>query len=99
VIDGTDLETFVPLPAEFIVSIEVLEHLHNHDRLLADMLTASLSGCVITTPNCHAVDVIKCDPTHVSVISPENLLMRGMTVQTASWFGKPHDSLLAWRAR
>lgn len=99
VIDGTDLETFNPRPATWYVCIEVLEHLHDWQRLLDLMRAAATRGIVITTPNHLAVDVIGCDPTHVSIVKPEDLLRRGMTVQPVSWFGKPHDSLIAWEAR
>jgi hypothetical protein len=99
VVDGTNLETWTPHPATWYVCIEVLEHLYDWSRLLDDIQAAALRGIVITTPNHLAVDVIGCDPTHVSVVKPEDLLRRGMTVQPASWFGTPHDSLIAWGAR
>lgn len=100
VIDGTDLNTLERIhPSKFVVCIEVLEHLYNPARLLRMMYEDALRGLVITTPNSAAVDVIACDQTHVSVVTAEQLLMEGLTVRTESWFGTPHDSLIAWGAR
>lgn len=96
VIDGRDLETYEAERADFIVCIEVLEHLHNPLRLLDIMMRAARRAVVITTPNNMAVDVIACDPTHVSVITACDLLERGFTVERHSWFGVPDDTLLGW---
>lgn len=97
VLDGTDLETWESVGSDFIVSIEVLEHLHEPYRLLDSMLTAAKKSVIITTPNCETVDVIQCDPTHVSVLHPTGLIRKGMVVERHSWFGKQNDSLLSWR--
>jgi hypothetical protein len=78
--------------------VEVVEHLHRPERLLFEMVQAARRGVVITTPNSEAVDVLTCDPTHVSVVPAWGLELMGFTVERASWFGIPDDSLLAyWR--
>lgn len=100
VIDGTDLETWTPAQqprANFVVAIEVIEHVSRPMRLLSALRAAALRGIAITTPNPEAVDVLRCDPTHVSVVSPEDLKFHGMNVVRRSWFGVPDDTLLAWR--
>jgi hypothetical protein len=99
VVDGVDLETWLPAwQSDFVVSIEVLEHVLAPMRLLAACSCASRVATVITTPNPEAVDVIKCDPTHVSVVTPSDLAARMFTVERHSWFGVADDTLLAWRA-
>lgn len=97
VIDGTDLERWVPLRRyDFIVCIEVLEHLHAWHYLLAALTRAARHGLVVTVPNPEVVDVLTCDPTHVSVIHPEGL-RSVCNVERHTWFGVENDSLLAWR--
>lgn len=97
VLDGTDLEAWEPSSrADFVVCIEVVEHLHNPWRLIAAMMRASRRGVVLTTPNADAVDVIACDPTHLSVVLREHL-EEVFTVERHTWFDIPNDSLLAWR--
>lgn len=99
VVDGVDLERWRPMYAvDFIVSIETLEHLHQWPELLSRMVWASSRGVVLTTPNLEAVDVLKCDPTHVSILHPSELEMEhGFTVERRTWYGVPNDTLLAWR--
>ena len=94
-LDGTDLETWTPaVVPDFAVAIEVIEHLHDAERMLGILEHVKIAS-VITTPNPAVVDVIACDPTHVSVI-PEGLLRRrGWRTSTESLFGKPHDTIVA----
>lgn len=98
VIDGTNLETWkAPFPGpDFIVCIEVVEHLQQPNRLLFEMVQAARRGVVLTTPNSEAVNVLTCDPTHVSVVPAADLERDGFTVERHSWFGVENDSLLAW---
>jgi hypothetical protein len=95
VIDGADLETWTAFPADFYVCIETLEHVKAWNRLLVDMELHARIGVVLTTPNSESVDVLGCDPTHVSVIYPWLLLDYGQ--ERHSWFGTHNDTLLAWR--
>jgi len=97
VLDGTDLETFNVPTANFVIAIEVLEHLRAPLRLLSSMEKAAERAVVITTPNSETVNVIRCDPTHVSVVHAHELENNRFTVQRESWFGVPDDSLLAWK--
>lgn len=97
VLDGTDLENWVvDWEYDFIVSIEVLEHLFEPYRLMRSILRKYRKGVVITTPNCEAVNVIACDPTHVSVVHPDWLSNVGLKVERHSWFGETNDTLLAF---
>jgi hypothetical protein len=98
VVCGTDLERWHPTRQyDFCVSIETVEHLQNPFRLIRALRMASRLGTVITTPNCDAVDVIGCDPTHVSIVPGRLLAREGFNVERHTWFGVFHDSLLAWR--
>jgi hypothetical protein len=100
VIDSTDLDEWVcPVGVvDFVVSIEVVEHIRKPMDLVYMMVRAARKGIVLTTPNSEAVDVIACDPTHVSVVPGVILARDGFRVERHSWFGVPNDSLLAWRS-
>ncbi len=97
VIDGTDVDQYNVLPADFIVSIETVEHLYLPLRLVAEMCMKARRGVVLTTPNPDAVDVLNCDPTHVSAVPAADLLMFSFQVERHSWFGIQDDTLLGWR--
>jgi hypothetical protein len=98
VIDGADLSKWIPsFMADYAVCIETLEHIHNPGRLLGMLRHAARKGIVITTPNPDVVDVLRCDPTHVSVITPGFLESQGYVVTARSFFGVPNDTLVAWR--
>jgi hypothetical protein len=105
VLDGTDLETWTAplMSVGFCVCIEVIEHLQNPHRLISQMFWAAQRGLVLTTPNHEVVDVLRCDPTHVSVIPAQDLEDAAFTVERHSWFHEQDnpgqlDTLLAWRA-
>lgn len=91
--EGTDLELWDPEKGltSFCVAIEVAEHLINPLRFIERMQFASRMGVVVTTPNCRVVDVLGCDPTHVSIITKEQLEHHGFEVTTASWFSEQHN--------
>ena len=97
VLDGVDLETWEPHRgvADFVVSLEVVEHITIPHRLIGGMVRAAREAVVLTTPNCEAVDVLTCDPTHVSVIRATEL-EPDFTVERHSWFGVPNDTLMGW---
>lgn len=96
-IDGTNLEEWVPLRREsFMVAIEVLEHLHTWERMMMIMENFAIMGSVATVPNPATVDVLGCDPTHVSVIREFDFREHRWAVQPVSFFNKPDDTLLAW---
>lgn len=103
-IDGTDLERYRLPDWPWIVAIEVVEHLIRPMDFLSGMVAHASRGAVITTPNCRVVDVVGCDPTHVSIVTIEQLRALGFAVKTESWFSEKHqpsqqDTLLAWRER
>jgi hypothetical protein len=99
VIDGTDLNTWVPLRQyDFFVCLEVVEHLYCPTDLIGHLLKAARRGVVLTTPNSEAVDVLACDPTHVSIVRPITLFHMGFSVKSHTWFGVENDSILAWSA-
>ncbi len=60
-------------------------------------------GAVFTTPNSAVVDVIACDPTHVSVLEAETCKLQGWVIRTAECFCQPmvdgqQDTLIGrWR--
>lgn len=79
-IDGTDLETwtapkFFP---DWIVCIEVLEHLYDPARLIREMLEMQPQALIVTTPNAEVVDVLSTDPTHVTPITADHLRSWGV---------------------
>lgn len=96
-LDGTDLETYdIQVKANVIVAIEVVEHLHQAERLMAQMMNNRTGIAVITTPNAGVQDVLALDRTHVREFRAEDLRALGWQVEVRSFFGKPDDSLLAW---
>lgn len=104
-INGADLDCWKPgdTSVTFCVAIEVAEHLIRPMDFIQHMKNAARQGAVITTPNCRVVDVLACDETHVSIITPQQLERLGFEVTTASWFSEQHnpgqqDTLVgAWR--
>lgn len=97
-LDATDLNVWTPAHAyDYMVATEVVEHVYDPHRLLDVMVAATRGLVVITTPNPAAVDVLACDPTHVSEVHGAHLRARGWHVQATSMFGKPGDTLFAWR--
>lgn len=85
--------------ADYIVCTEVLEHLHDPMPVLRDMLShVRPSMMVVTVPNPAVVDVLACDPTHVSVISAADLESAGFGVCAVALFGKHGDTLLGVRS-
>jgi 2-polyprenyl-3-methyl-5-hydroxy-6-metoxy-1,4-benzoquinol methylase len=93
-IDGTDLEHWCPpRRVEFIVCLEVLEHLRNPARLLTEMIAHATRGVVVSTPNPERVDVLSMDATHRTPISRSLLEMAGMRVEARSFYGAEDDSL------
>lgn len=65
-ISNIDLNFWVPeREVEFFVALEILEHLHNPQRLMEEMKKHALKGVAISTPNPDTVDVLGIDDTHV----------------------------------
>lgn len=99
-LDGTDLEHWSPpRQAEFIVAIEVLEHLINPWTMLNRLFQNCTKLAAITTPNPATTDVLRMDPTHKTPIREHQLRGMCFDVEVRSFYGQPDDSLLAWRKR
>lgn len=102
-IGGHDLEYWAANGRwKWVVAIEVAEHLVDPLRFIREATKAARLGIVITTPNPRVVDVLKCDPTHVSVITTEQLHALHFAVTEQSYFSEQHkpgqlDTLLAYR--
>jgi hypothetical protein len=95
-IDGTDLNLFVPEPSDFIVSIEVIEHLLDPRRFMLITKLCALKGVVMTTPNPKVTDVYAMDATHISEVHAEDFKAGGFNCEERILFFEPEDSLLAW---
>jgi 2-polyprenyl-3-methyl-5-hydroxy-6-metoxy-1,4-benzoquinol methylase len=99
-LNGVDLNKWFPYyQHDWVVAIEVIEHLYDPMRILRDYVDMCSQGVVITTPNPRTVDVLGCDPTHVSVITPPMLAICGYKHKEVSLFKKPGDSLIGWRTK
>lgn len=97
-LDGTDLEVwFPPREAEFIVAIELLEHLQWPGRLAQAMTDKATKLVAITTPNPETTDVLGMDATHQTEIWPFMMEAWGFKHEVRSFYGQRDDSLLAWR--
>lgn len=99
-IDGTDLERWAaPRQVEWIVGLEIIEHVEKPARLLAQMYTASTRGTILSTPNPRTTDVLGMDPTHKVAIEKKWLETKGFTVVESSFYGQPADSLFAYEVK
>lgn len=98
-----DLNTWVPeRRTEFFVALELLEHLHDPERLLSEMTVHADKGVVCSVPNPLTVDVRGIDATHFS--EPDHALFAsyGYEVEEFLAYGGVYsagkdDSLMAWR--
>lgn len=95
-IDGTDLNKWTPTQHyDFMVSIEVIEHLKAPQNFLEVLDANSKKGVVLTTPNPHVTDVKAMDATHISEVYPSDFYRAGYRVYPAILFFENGDSLLA----
>lgn len=68
-IDGTDLNNWTPQrEVDWIVALEILEHVHEPYNLLQRMMAKATKGIVFSTPNPRTTDVFGMDETHVTEI-------------------------------
>lgn len=94
-IDGTDLNKWEPSEAaDFMVSIEVIEHLKTPRNFLQTLDRYSRKGVVLTTPNPHVTDVKAMDATHISEVFPVDFYSEGYKVFPAILFFENGDSLI-----
>lgn len=97
-IDGTDLNLWTPQTrSDFMVSIEVVEHLKEPMRLLKTLDLFTDKGVVVTTPNPAVVNVYAMDQTHINAVSAEDFYRAGYKVHPQIFFVEREDSLLAWK--
>lgn len=95
-LDGTDLNEWNPKEsADFMVSIEVIEHLKVPRNFLQTLDNHSKKGVVLTTPNPHVTDVKAMDATHISEVYPADFYSEGYKVYPQILFFENGDSLLA----
>jgi hypothetical protein len=95
-IDGTDLNKWEPTQEfDFVVSIEVIEHLKQPRKFLATLDGVAKKGVVLTTPNPHVTDVKAMDATHISEVYPVDFYAQGYRVYPQTLFFENGDSLLA----
>ena len=95
-IDGTDLNRWIPKEIyDFMVSIEVIEHLESPSSFLETLDSSAAKGVVLTTPNPIVTDVKAMDATHISEVYPADFYKAGYKVYPAILFFENGDSLLA----
>lgn len=93
--DGTNLNNWVPTKtADFMVSIEVIEHLESPSDFLQTLDAHSIKGVVVTTPNPMVVNVFEMDKTHISEVFPRHFYAEGYNVYPAILFFEHGDSLI-----
>lgn len=82
-----DLERWTPpRPADYAVALEILEHLHDPWRLVAELQSA-VTAIVVSVPNPRTVDVLAIDETHQTVITAEDLAAHGFAVREELFYG------------
>lgn len=105
-IDGVNLEYWLPhnevTRADYVVSIQTIEHMRYPDVFLQKLKNLAARGLVVTTPNPAVVDVLAVDPTHITPISKQFLEDAGATVFEIEFCGRGNgfnlDTLVAtWR--
>ncbi|KDN85673.1 hypothetical protein [Kitasatospora cheerisanensis] len=89
-----DLEVWSPpVRWDWVACLEVLEHLENPFRLLAELMSSALHGVVVTTPNPDVVDVLAMDPTHITPITRQQLADAGLYTSLHNLYGTHQDGI------
>lgn len=87
-IDGTDLSRWTPpRRSDFVVALEIVEHLHQWEDLLERVMLTDPKGIVISTPNPRTTDVLAMDDTHVREVYQEHLEELEFTVSEEYFYG------------
>lgn len=87
-IDGTDLETWEPpRDVDYTVALELLEHLDDPGRLIAQLQAHTKRRIVVSVPNPRTVDVLGIDRTHRTVVTREFLESYGFKVTEETFYG------------
>lgn len=89
-----DLEVWSPpVRWDWVACLEVLEHLRDPFRLLAELMSSALLGVVVTTPNPEVVDVLAMDPTHITPITRQQLADAGLYTSLHNLYGTHQDGI------
>lgn len=92
--DGTDLNDWTPpRDVDYIVALEVVEHLTNPSAFLNRCCMAARRAVIVSTPNPAVVDVLGMDRTHVTVVGESRLTALGFAVESRAFYGTVDDSL------
>lgn len=106
--DILDMHWAVPTDLDWIVAIELLEHLTWPGSLVEEMLAKARRGVIITTPDSRHVDTLGMDDDHVTALTPADLNAMGLkwvdsftlfpgTQWRTKGFESTHgDTLVAW---
>lgn len=87
-IDGTNIETWdPPRDYDFVVALEILEHLANPWEVMAVLQHVTTQGIVVSVPNPRTTDVLGMDRTHVSIITRDFLEAWGFEVEERTFYG------------
>ena len=87
-IDGVNIEEWTPpRKYDWVVGLEILEHLHNPGQVMGRLMGAEPKGIIVSVPNPRTVDVIGIDRTHVTIITKEFLESWGFSVAEATFYG------------
>lgn len=74
-------------PVEHMVALEILEHLHEPEKMLLKMLKSCTKSLTISVPNPATVDVLAMDATHVSLPDRDLFEKYGMNVSEEMFYG------------
>ena len=93
-LDGTNLENWVPpRQADFIIALELIEHLHQPVRLIKAMQQYATRAVIVSTPNAETTDVLGMDADHKTPFVQEDLERLGFQVWPSRFYGNDRDSL------
>lgn len=99
-IDGVNVDAWdwMPRQTDYLVALEIVEHLTAPEVFLHKILKSATKGIVLSTPNPQRVDVLAMDPDHKSSIWGADLQNYGFSVQYQNFYGSNYDGILAWYA-
>ena len=87
-VDGTDLDRWrPPRDVDWVVALEILEHLLRPYDLIMRMKNKVNGGIVFSTPNPRTTDVFGMDDTHVTEIDRMAMHYLGFTVTEEMFYG------------
>lgn len=87
-VDGTDINTWTPpREVDWVVGLEILEHLMSPYDLVMRMKSKVNAGIVFSTPNPRTTDVLGMDETHITEIDRWAMHLLGFTVTEETFYG------------